>query len=178
MATEHDPPVPPPPAGQPPGPGDDPLADPALAEVVYRQRLAAADHAVELEQPPGWDPLEAVARFLTLVRDVNAIVGEECEADLWPGIRAATFHGEVVLPPGVVRDNGFAVVRASNFGGLIAVLNDDEAVRPAVLADLWRRFERRRYTPVPSALLRRSYAGHHRATRTFATWRDRLFGYL
>lgn len=160
-------------------PSADPLADPAFAASVYRKLLAAADHPWELDQPPKWDPLEAAERFLKLIQDVNAIVGEPCEAEMWPAIKAATFHGELVLPPAALLGAGaFAVVRASNFADLVAVLNDESVVRPEVLAQLRRRFERRGYRYVPSVLLPRAYDGHHRGTRQFATWRDRLFGYL
>lgn len=159
-------------------PNADPLSDPALAELVAGKLVRAADHPWELERPPDFDPIAAAGRFLTLAREVEEIAGQPCEIELWPRVKAATFHGELVLPAAALRAEGFAVVRASNFGDLIAVLNDETAVRPDVLAALRRRFDRNRYKFVPAALVRRPYAGHHRGTRRFGTWADRLFGYL
>ena len=159
-------------------PNADPLSDPALADLVARKLLKAADHPWELEQPPDWDPLAATERFLRLSGDVNRIVGAECEVELWPMIKHATFHGEIVLPAAALQREGYAVVRVSNFGDLVAVLNDDSTVKPEVLAQLRRRFERMHYKYIPSLLLGRTYDGHQRGTRQFGVWADRLFGYL
>jgi hypothetical protein len=156
----------------------DPFADPELAQVVARKLISGADHPWELEQPPAFDPLEAAGRFMKLARETNAIVGADCEVEMWPAIRSATFHGEIVLPPSALTANGSAVVRASNFANLIAVLDDESAVRPGVLAQLRRRFDRNGYRFLPAAPLRRRYDGHHRGTGQFARWSDRLFGYL
>ena len=159
-------------------PNADPLADPELAALVARKLIKAADHPWELEQPPGWDPLEATERFLRLANDVNAIVGAECEIELWPMIKLATYHGEIVLPKSALKDDGYAFIRVSNFGNLITVLNDDSVVRPEFLERLKRRFERSHYKYIPSMFLRRAYDGHHRGARQFGLWADRLFGYL
>jgi hypothetical protein len=159
-------------------PTADPLADPELAALVVTKLLKAADQPWEMEQPPEFDPLEAVERFLKLAREVEAIVGQACDVEMWPHVRSATFHGELVLPPGALGSDGYAVVRASNFAGLIAVLNDEEIVRPDVMAALRKRFERNHYKFIPSSRLRRAYDGHHRGTKQFATWADRLFGYV
>lgn len=156
----------------------DPFADPVLAEVVARKLIAAADHPWELEHPPAFDPLDAAGRFMTLARETNEIVGAECEVEMWPAVRSATFHGEIVLPPSALADGGSAVVRASNFANLVAVLDDEAVVRPDVLARLRRRFDRSGYRFVPAWPLRRTYDGHHRGTRQFTRWADRLFGYL
>jgi hypothetical protein len=43
---------------------------------------------------------------------------------------------------------------------------------------LRKRFDRAGYRFVPSAQLRRTYEGHHRGTKRFSTWADRLFGYV
>ena len=157
---------------------NDPLADPALAELVALRRLKGADHPWELERPHDFDAVEAVGRFMELARDVEAIVGQSCELEVWPHVREATFHGELVLPADVVSGEGYAAIRASNFGDLIAVLNDDSLVRTDVMQPLRRRFERRRYQFIPSNLLRKTYDGHHRGTKQFPRWTDRLFGYL
>lgn len=159
-------------------PTSDPLADPELAAVVARKLIRGADHAWELEQPPEFDPLDAAERFMILAREVNQIVGAECEMELWPAIKSATFHGEIVLPPTVLAEQSWAVIRASNFANLIAILNDEGAVSPEVLARLKRRFERNGYRFVPSGPLRGNYDGHHRGTREFGRWSDRLFGYV
>jgi hypothetical protein len=159
-------------------PNADPLSDPALADLVAKKLLKAADHPWELEQPPDWDPLEATERFLRLSGDVNRILGAECEIELWPMIKQATFHGEIILPAAALQREAYAVIRLSNFGNLVAVLNDDSAVKPEVLVQLRRRFERSHYKYIPSTLLRRAYDGHHRGTRQFGVWADRLFGYL
>ncbi|HEX8916636.1 MAG TPA: hypothetical protein VF796_30075 [Humisphaera sp.] len=159
-------------------PAADPLADPALAALVADKLLRGADHPWEVAEPPAFDVIEAAGRFLKLTQEVNAIVGTECAVELWPAVRDATFHAELVLPADVLTGEESAVVRASNFANLIAVLNDDDAVRPDVMAKLRRRFERNCYRFVPSGPLRKPYDGHHRGTKQFARWRDRLFGYL
>ena len=157
---------------------DDPLNDPVLAELVASRLIKAADHARELERPEDFDGIEAVGRFMELARRIEQVVGEPCEIELWPQIREATFHGELVLPTSVLAGEGSAAVRASNFGNLITLIPDEGAVRAEVLAELKRRFERAGYRFVPSAPLRRIYDGHHRGSKRFSTWADRLFGYL
>ena len=157
---------------------NDPFADPMLADLVAKKLIQGADHPWELDQPPAFDAFEAAERFMKLAREVNAIVGAECEIELWPMIKAATFHGEIVLPPTALVEGGSAVVRASNFANLLAVLEDESAVRPDVLAQLRRRFDRNGYRFVPGRPLHRKYDGHHRGTGQFARWADRLFGYL
>jgi hypothetical protein len=157
-------------------PISDPFADPLLADVVAKKLLSGADHPWELQQPPGFDPIDATERFMNLAKVVQSIVGEDCEMELWPSIRDATFHGEIVLPPSAMAEPTSGIIRASNFANLIAVLNDDHAVKPEVMAQLRRRFERAGYRFIPALPLRREYTGHHRTD--FARWSDRLFGYL
>lgn len=156
----------------------DPFADPLLADIVAKKLLVGADHAWELAEPPGFDPIDAAERFMHLAQAVQQVVGEECELELWPAIRGATFHGEIVLPASVMAEPTSAVVRASNFANLIAVLNDDRAVRPEILAQLRRRFDRAGYRFIPALPLRREYTGHHRGMGQFSRWSDRLFGYV
>jgi len=157
---------------------NDPFSDPMLADVVARKLLQGADHAWEMEQPPDFDPIDALERFMKLASDVNGIVGEECPIELWPAIKAATFHGELVLPMSATAEPASAIIRASNFGNLIAILDDERALKPDVLAKLRRRFERIGYRFVPTLPLRRPYDGHHRGTGQFRRWADRLFGYM
>ena len=159
-------------------PNADPFADPALADVVARKLLQGADHAWELQEPPGFDPIDAAERFMHLAQAVQQIVGDDCEMELWPAIRDATFHGEIVLPASATIEPASAVIRASNFANLIAILNDERIVKPDLLAQLRKRFERAGYRFIPALPLRREYTGHHRATKQFSRWSDRLFGYL
>ena len=159
-------------------PNPDPFADPALADLVAKKLLAGADHAWELQQPPDFDPIESAERFMDLAQAVQTIVGEDCPLELWPAIREATFHGELVLPAGAMAQPASAVIRASNFANLIAILDDERTVNPQILAQLRRRFERAGYRFIPALPLHRAYDGHHRATKQFRRWVDRLFGYL
>src|SRR3954463_4710982 len=154
---------------------DDPLNEPALAELVASRLIKAADHAWEIERPADFDGIEAVGRFMTLAQRIEAMVGESCLVEMWPQVRDATFHAELVLPGSVMVGDGYAAIRASNFGNLIAIVPDEAQVRPDVLAELRRRFDRAGYRFVPSAPLRRTYDGHHRGTKRFGTWADRLF---
>lgn len=156
----------------------DPFSDPMLAEVVTRKLLQGADHPWELEQPPKFDPIEACERFMRLSAEVNRIVNDDCPIELWPAIRAATFHGEIVLPASAMAEPASAIIRASNFGNLITILDDERTVKPEILALLRRRFERIGYRYIPALPLRKAYDGHHRATRQFTRWSDRLFGYV
>ena len=50
--------------------------------------------------------------------------------------------------------------------------------RPEVFAALRKCFDRAGYRYLLSLPLGRTYDGHHRGTRRFTTWADRLFGYL
>jgi len=159
-----------------PDPIPDPFADPLLADVVAKKLLGGADHPWELQQPPGFDPIDAAERFMNLAQAVQAIAGEDCDMELWPSIRDATFHGEIVLPPAAMAEPTSGIIRASNFANLIAVLNDDRAVKPEVMTQLRRRFERSGYRFIPAQPLRREYTGHHRGQ--FSRWADRLFGYV
>lgn len=159
-------------------PNADPMSDPMLADVVAKRLLQSADHAWEIEQPPGFDPIEAAERFMKLAQSVQVLLQADCELELWPAIRDATFHGELVLPRTALAEPGSAVIRASNFANLVAILNDEMIVQPDVLARLKRLFVEGGYRFMPSSPLRRDYTGHHRAERPFAKWRDRLFGYV
>jgi hypothetical protein len=159
-------------------PADDPLADPALAELVATKLLRAADHPWEIERPHDFDGIEAVGRFMELAQRIEAVVAEPCAVEMWPQLRDTTFHAELVLPASAMAREGYAAVRASNFGNLIAIFHDEADLRPDVLRELRKRFDRAGYRFVPSSPLRRTYDGHHRGTRRFATWADRLFGYL
>ena len=157
---------------------DDPLNDPALAELVATRLIKAADHPWEVERPSDFDGIEAVGRFMALAQRVEAVVGESCAVEMWPHVRDATFHAELVLPGSVLAGDGYAAIRASNFGNLITIVPNEAEVRPDVLAELLRRFDRAGYRFMPSAALRRTYDGHHRGTKRFSTWADRLFGYV
>jgi hypothetical protein len=159
-------------------PNADPLSDPMLAELAMGKLMRAADHPWELEKPPDWDPIGAVERFLRLVTALRDSLGIDEEVQLWPGIRSATFHAELVLPASVVNVGEHAVIRASNFGDLLAILRDDSSVQPAVVQGIRQLARAEGYRFIPSSLLRRKYDGHHRGTRQFATWSDRLFDYL
>jgi hypothetical protein len=156
---------------------EDPFNDPALAELVASRLIQAADHPREIERTEDFDGIEAVGRFMALAQRIEAVVGESCLIEMWPQVRDATFHAELVLPGSVVGGDGYAAVRASNFGNLIAIIPDEAELRPAVLAELRRLFDRAGYRFVPSAPLRRRYDGHHRESNRFSTWADRLFGY-
>lgn len=158
-------------------PNADPLSDPELAELAMGKLMKAADHPWELEQPPDFDPIAATERFLNLIADLG-VHGIDGEVQLWPGIRSATFHGELVLPRHALRDQEHAVLRASNFGSLIAVLRDENALQPEALATVRAAATAAGYRLLPASLHRKTYAGHHRGTRQFATWSDRLFDYL
>jgi hypothetical protein len=159
-------------------PNADPLSDPMLAELAAGKFVRAADHPWEIEQPPQWDPFDAIERFLKLITALQEKLGIDGEVQLWPGIRNATFHAELVLPPAILRAEGWAVMRASNFGNLIAVLNDETVVQDAPLAEIREQSIAAGYRFIPSAQLRKRYDGHHRGARLFTTWADRLFGYL
>jgi hypothetical protein len=159
-------------------PNADPLSDPMLAELAMGKLMRAADHPWELEQPPDWDPLAAVDRFLRLVTTLRDSLGIDAEVQLWPAIRSATFHAELVLPTTVVHAGEHAVLRASNFGDLLAILRDDSFVQPDTLEAIRRLARIEGYRFIPSTLTRRKYNGHHRGTRQFATWSDRLFDYI
>jgi hypothetical protein len=159
-------------------PTDNPLADPELAALVAAKLLKAADHPWEVERPFDFDGIEAVGRFLALARDVEELVGGGCAIEVWPQLRDTTFCGELVLPSSVTAAEEGAMLRASNFANLIAILPDEQDVRPDVLQRLRRLFDRHGYRFLPAAPLHRPYDGHHRGTRRFATWADRLVGYL
>jgi hypothetical protein len=159
-------------------PNADPLADPVFAAAVFEKLLRGADHPWELDAPPGFDFIEESGRFLRLAQQVNAIVGDACEIELWPTLRDVTFHGELVLPPAALTGDGAAVLRVSNFANLTAILDDETNVKPEVFSQIKRRLERNGYRFIPAAPLRRPYDGHHRGTKQFDRWRDRLFGYL
>jgi hypothetical protein len=161
-----------------PAGADDPFSDPALAELVAARLVKAADHPWELQRPHDFDGIEAVGRFMELTQKIEAAVREPCTVELWPQIRDATFYGELALPSSVMANEGYAAVRASNFGNLIAILPNEADLRPDVLTALRRCFDRAGYRFLPSLPLRRTYDGHHRGTRRFTTWADRLFGYL
>jgi hypothetical protein len=157
---------------------DDPFNDPALSELMASRLVKAADHPSEIERPGDFDGIEAVGRFMALAQRIEAVVGESCPMEMWPQVRDAAFHAELVLPASVMVGDGYAAVRASNFGNLIAIVPNESEVRPDVLAELRKRFDRAGYRFVPSAPLRRTYDGHHRETKRFSTWADRLFGYV
>jgi hypothetical protein len=157
---------------------NDPLNDPALAELVASRLIKAADHPWEIERPGDFDGIEAVGRFMALAQRIETLVGEPCMMEMWPQVRDATFHAELVLPTSAMARDGYAAVRASNFGNLITIVPDEAEVRPDVLAELRKRFDRAGYRFVPSAPLRRIYDGHHRGTKRFSKWADRLFGYV
>src|SRR3954468_20125734 len=86
---------------------DDPLNDPALAELVASRLIKAADHAWEIERPADFDGIEAVGRFMTLAQRIEAMVGESCLVEMWPQVRNATFHAELVLPSSVMAREGY-----------------------------------------------------------------------
>jgi hypothetical protein len=157
---------------------DEPFDDPALSELIATRLIKAADHPREIERPGDFDGIEAVGRFMELAQRIQALVGESCPVEMWPQVRDATFHAELVLPASVIVGDGYAAIRASNFGNLIAIVPDESEVKPDVLAELRRRFDRAGYRFAPSAPLRRTYDGHHQGTKRFGTWADRLFGYV
>jgi hypothetical protein len=159
-------------------PNADPLSDPMLAELAMGKMMRGADHPWEIEQPPDWDPLAAVERFLQLIAALDQKLGITGEVQLWPAIRSATFHAELVLPPGVLREKEYAAIRASNFGELLAIVPDDSAVREDVVAAVRDLGRAAGYRVIRSSLTRKKYDGHHRGTGQFVTWRDRLFDYL
>src|SRR5215212_9867731 len=101
--------------------------------------LRGFDDPRSLHAPPGFDFVEATGRFLQLAHAVTRIVGQDCDMEIWPDIRDASYHGEVRLPASALMEPAASVsIRASNFGNLVTLYDatGDEAVKPPVLAAL------------------------------------------
>ena len=158
-------------------PNLDPLNDPEPMELVAPRLLKGYDDPWEVLAPHEFDFLAATERFLRFAHALTQQFGEGCDLEVWPTLQDAAFHGEVQLPQAALNWPTFAAVRASNFGNLITVVDDDTAVKPEALATIRSLGDRHRYRYLPSAPLHRRYDGYHQGKTAMRTWKQRFFGY-
>ncbi|MCC6820905.1 MAG: hypothetical protein V9H26_10925 [Verrucomicrobiota bacterium] len=138
----------------------------------FLEILKSFDDSEHAEYPVGFVHEAAWSKFEKLAQEVcPQYPGSEFETGL--RIQDASFHGQIMLK---VR-GGIAVIRASNFGNLITILDEDSLLENLSMTRLKRIFEKFGYTFVPSEILELDYTGKNGGVNGFRSWRLRFFDY-
>ena len=159
-----------------------------MEEAEYLALLQRVDDPVYAEFPPDYDKRGAVKKFGTLVAVLQARLG--CLLEVEHDIQDASHHGAAYLPYDALTEEYVTSVRASNFGNLATLWNEESIVLPSYYSVIRWTLEEHGYIYVPSAVLHLPYTGKNPAiTNTpdmknadgsirVPSWGDRFFDYL
>jgi hypothetical protein len=179
-----------------------------MAYEALRALLERLDDPVYANYPGGWsqwDQQDAEAHFMLLVKTLAAQLDcptSDREPSQFPrdphydrlrertlfyetgmDIQDASFHGQILLPYSLltedaVNESYLIRLRASNFGHLVTLYDDDTLIRPEALATIISVLEELGYTYVPTVVLNEPYLGKNPGVSGFRTWGMRYFDWI
>jgi hypothetical protein len=137
------------------------------------ESLKKLDSSAHPEAPDVFDRGEAEATFLMLADHLRSLF-PSVSAESGAAIQDASFHGQIVLR----RGDSYVSIRASNFGRLVTMVDEDSVLRDVEVSFVRAAFGRFRYVYVPHALLAAKYDGACRGVSGFRDYFGRFFDYI
>lgn len=159
-----------------------------MEEEEYLALLQRVDDPVGGEFPLGYDKRGAVEKFGALVALLQARLGCLLEEEHY--IQDAAHHGAAYLPYDLLTEEYRISVRASNFGNMATLWDEESVVLPPYYSVMRATIEELGYIYVPSAVLHLPYTGKNPAIIAppglrpagspvwFPSWGYRFFEYL
>ncbi len=143
------------------------------------QYLLKVDDAVNAESPQGFSRRKAQKRFFSLITKLSVEFNIQLPIESGKSIQDASFHSAAFLPKEwQLTPNHILQLRASNFGNLLAVVDDDQIVKTDVLAVIKHYAQELDYQYVPGQVLWEKYSGKNKAIHGSNSWMYRYFEYL
>jgi len=143
-----------------------------------RALLQDLDDPIRAEAPAHWDRRAAEATFVALARALEQRLGYPCAYETGSSIQDASFHGQIRLPREVLTDEYIVQLRASNFGHLATIYDDDTVVERDARATIVSTLDEFGYVYIPSDVVNAPYTGRNRGVSGFRTWGERFFDWI
>ncbi|HYF37905.1 MAG TPA: hypothetical protein VD994_21565 [Prosthecobacter sp.] len=140
------------------------------------QLLRDADDPRRAEAPSGFDRRAAEARFAKMAEMIVAAFPEST-FETGKAVQDAAFHGQVRLVLGRGCQE-HALIRASNFGGFVAIHDDAHSLSREQRHWLLTLFPDQGYTFIPEKVLALPYDGGNPDLRALPDWWERYFEWL
>jgi len=140
--------------------------------------LEDLDDPVRAEAPPRWDRRAAEAIFVALAQALEQRLGYQCAYETGSSIQDASFHGQLRLPRELLMDEYIVQLRASNFGHLATIYDDDIVVKQDARATIVSTLEEFGYIYIPSDVLNTPYTGRNPGVSGSRTWGERFFDWI
>src|SRR5687768_16512658 len=133
--------------------------------------LIQVDDAVNAESPRGFSRRKAQHRFFSFISKLNTEFNIQLPLESDKSIQDSSFHAATTLPKEwQLTPNHFLQLRASNFGNLLAVVEDDQILKADILAVIKRYAQELDYQLVPSLVLWEKYSGTNKGVNGFENW--------
>ena len=117
-----------------------------------------------------FDYNEAIRRFRRVVAELERQLGKTLEVQTESHIQDASFHSQVCLPGG-------GIMRFSNFGDMISVVDEESANGDAL--DVAKRIvQEHGYAYIPEEVLQAPYTGENPGVTGIRDWWIRYFDWV
>ena len=140
--------------------------------------MLSFDDPAHAEMPPGFDWQTADSHFVAFAKYLNAVLRTECLFKSGVYIQDASFHGNIVLSPDLLKEKYTAGVRVSNFGNFCTVYDDDSVVKINALRAIKETTEDYGYVYLPTHVLDLPYTGINIGVTGFDSWGRRFFDWI
>jgi hypothetical protein len=141
--------------------------------------LVGVDDAHNAEHPAGFKASLAEQKFLRLVDGLNKHHRINLPVESGKSVQDSSFHAEASLPADWVVEHGYILkLRASNFGNLLAVVDDDRMIKTDHLNIIGKLAQEMHYRFVPTSVLLEKYTGTNKGVTAFQNWMHRYFDWL
>jgi len=140
--------------------------------------LEDLDDPVRAEAPPRWDRRAAETTFVALAQTLEQRLGYRCAYETGAFIQDASFHGQLRLPRELLTDEYIVQLRASNFGNLATIYDDDTVVKQGARATIVSTLAEFGYIYIPIDVLNIPYTGRNPGVSGFRTWGERFFDWI
>jgi hypothetical protein len=141
--------------------------------------LLEIDDSTNAEFPKGFKSQQAQECFFILITKLNMQFSSQLSIESGKLIQDSSFHAQATLPKEWLLDHEYTVqLRASKFGNLIAIIDDDQVLKNEILEVIKRYVEEGNYQFVPSQVLWERYSGKHKGINGFNNWMHRYFDWI
>jgi hypothetical protein len=150
-----------------------------MTQLEWIAYLVEVDDAHNAEHPVGFKSSLAEQKFSGLVDGLNKHYRINLAIHSGKSIQDSSFHAESSIPAEWLIEHGYILkLRASNFGNLLAVVDDDGMIKTDYLNVIRQLAQEMHYRFVPTCVLLETYTGTNKGIEGFQNWMHRYFDWL
>ena len=144
----------------------------------YIETLEKYDHPERWEDPESFDYVKEQSDFFAAKDRIQYVLRKKLECETGSNIQDASYHSQIFLGEGTLKLEGeYALVRFSNFGKLIAFVNEDSIIE-SVKIDIIQNLNELGYTHIPEHVLYQPYTGKNKGVTGIDSWWVRYFDFV